>query len=188
MRTLFVFAILLVCSSAGAAEGSKVTITGAGLPKGGEVTLVSAAKPGPAEKGFQAVLQTKEFDKEHDVARAGPFDAYYTPKGGKPVLAVAGWKAAEGANDLKLGSHLGTVFVRGDDFPRAKSVVITATDDPGPSEKGHAAVQAVPDYKEDLVVPAGFYAVWVVPDNGARAVKVADKIRVLAGRQTVVPE
>ena len=80
------------------------------------------------------------------------------------------------------------MFVRGDDLPRTGGIVVTATDDPGPGEKGHAPLQNVPDYKEDLVVPAGFYAVWSISDNGAKARKVADKIRVLAGRQTVVPE
>ena len=100
-------------------------------------------------------------------------------------MAVAGWKPAK---ELKLSSRLGAVCVRGDDFPRASAIVLTLQDDPGPNAKGHAPIQTVADYKEDLVVPDGFYAVWIVPENGAKARKIEDKIRVYAGRQTVVPE
>jgi len=189
MRALLTVALFAVASVGSAAEAIRVTITpGAVLPKGGEIALVPAGKPGPAAKGFNAVLQTKEFGKELEVSGAGPFDVYYTPKGGKPVLAVAGWKVAKRSNELKPGSHLGTVYVRGDDLPRAGGLVVTTTGDPGPGEKGHAAIQTVSDYKEDLVVPAGFYSVWLISANGAKAQRIADRVRVLAGRQTVVPE
>jgi hypothetical protein len=33
-----------------------------------------------------------------------------------------------------------------------------------------------------MAVPPGDYAVWVVPESGARARRVVDKIRVLAGK------
>ena len=189
MRPLLAFALLAFPSLATAAEEIRVTITpSAALPKGGEIALVPTGKPGPAAKGFNAVLQTKEFGKEVAIVGAGPFDVWYTPKGGNPVLAVAGWKVAKGSNELKPGSHLGTVIVRGDDLPRAGGIVVTSTDDPGPGAKGHAPIQQVPDYKEDLVVPDGFYSVWLISANGAKSQRLADKIRVLAGRQTVVPE
>ena len=186
MRTAF----LLVCLSCSipsyATESTKVVFASSpALPKGGEVALVPAGKPGPGGKEFQPTLQSKMFDRELDLAGAGPFDVYFTPKGGRAVLAIAGWKPAK---ELKLSSRLGTVFVRGDDFPRASAIVLTLQDDPGPGEKGHAPIQIVADYKEDLVVPDGFYAVWIIPDNGAKARKIEDKIRVYAGRQTVVPE
>ena len=188
MRPLIAFAFLMIPPSAMAADVKITVSTMAIIPKGGEVALVPTGKSGPADKGFTAVLKTKEFSKELDLLGTGPFDVWFTPKGGKPVLAVTNWKVENGANELKLGSYLGAVFVRGDDLPRTGGIVVTATDDPGPGEKGHAPLQNVPDYKEDLVVPAGFYAVWSISDNGAKARKVADKIRVLAGRQTIVPE
>lgn len=188
MRPLIAFAFLMFPTSAKAAEVKITLSTTAIIPKGGEVALVPTGKSGPADKGFTAVLKTKEFGKELDLLGTGPFDVWFTPKGGKPVLAVTNWKVEKGANELNLGSYLGTVFVRSDDLPRTVGIVVAATDDPGPGEKGHAPLQNVPDYKEDLVVPAGFYAVWVISDNGAKARKVADKIRVFAGRQTVVPE
>ncbi len=188
MRPLLALTILAIASHAEGADFTIAVPPSPALPKGGEVALVAPGQPGPTNKGYQPILKSKEVGQALDLADAGPFDIYYTPKGGLPVLAVAKWKVAKGANELKLGSHLGTVYVRGDELPRTAAVCVTATDDPGPGEKGHVAIQTVGDYKEDLVVPDGFYAVWIVPANGAKARKVADKIRVLAGRQTVVPE
>ena len=188
MRPLLALAFLAFPVFASAADVRVTIVASPALPKGGEVALVPPGKPGPAAKGFNAVLQTKEFGKELEIVGAGPFDVYYTPAGGKPVLAVANWKVAKGANELKPSSYLGTVYVRGDDLPRAGAIIVTATGDPGPGEKGHVAIQSVPDYKEDIVVPDGFYSVWLVSANGAKAQRIVDKIRVLAGRQTIVPE
>ena len=157
MRPLLTLAILTFATSTLSAAEIRMTVTtDPVLPKGGEIALVSAGKPGPTLKGFEAILQTKEFGKELDLAGAGPFDVYFTPKGGLPILVIAGWKVSKGSNALKPGAHLGTVFVRGDDLPRSGGIVVTNTDDPGPGAKGHAPIQSVSDYKEDLVVPAGF--------------------------------
>ena len=186
MRTVSILAFFTCSMPIPAVESFKVTFAPSpALPKGGEVALVPAGKPGPDAKEFRPSLQSKTFDRELDLVINGPFDVYFTPKGGRAVLAVAGWKPAK---ELKLSSHLGTVCVRGDDLPRASALVLTLQDDPGPGEKGHALIQTAADYKEDLVVPDGFYAVWIVPDNGAKARKIEAKIRVYAGRQTVVPE
>ncbi len=186
MRTVTILAFFTCLMPISAAESFKVTFaSGPALPKGGEVALVPAGKPGPDAKEFRPTLQSKMFDGEIDLEGNGPFDVYFTPKAGRAVLAVAGWKPAK---ELKLSSRLGTVCVRGDDLPRASAIVLTLQDDPGPGVKGHAPIQTVADYKEDLVVPDGFYAVWIIPDNGAKARKIEDKIRVYAGRQTVVPE
>jgi len=180
---LVLFALSTFASGAGS---SKVLfVPGLTLPKGGEVIVVPAGKPGPGAKEFRPTLQSKIFDRELDLDGAGPFDVYFTPKGGRAVLAIAGWKPAK---ELKLSSHLGTVYVRGDDLPRASAIVLTLREDPGPGEKGHSPIQTAADYKEDLVVPDGFYAVWIVPANGAKARKIEDKTRVYTGRQTVVPE
>ena len=186
MRTASVLVLYALSTFASGAESSKVRLVPSPtLPKGGEVVLVPAGKPGPGAKEFRPSLQSKIFDREHDLEGAGPFDVYFTPKGGRAVLAIGGWKPAQ---ELKLSSHLGSVYVRGDDLPRASAIVLTLQDDPGPGEKGYAPIQTATEYKEDLVVPDGFYAVWIVPANGAKARKIEDKIRVYAGRQTIVPE
>ena len=188
MRPMIAFAFLLYPALASAAEKT-VTISSAGvIPKGGEAALVPTGKPGPAQKGFNAELQTKEFDKALNLLGEGPFDVWFTPKGGKPVLATTNFKVVGGMNELKLGAYLGSIYVRNDDLPRVSGIVVTATDDPGPGDKGHAPIQTVQDYKNDIVVREGFYAVWIIPDNGAKARKLADKVRVLAGKQSVLPE
>jgi len=88
MRLLLTMAILAFATLAVCAAEIRVTVTSDPvLPKGGEMTLVLASQPGPAAKGFDAVLQTKEFGKELDVAGTGPFDVYFTPRGGLPMLA-----------------------------------------------------------------------------------------------------
>lgn len=185
----FALAVLALVPAFAKAGDVKIRITGSPvLPKLGEVSVVPAGKPGPDQKNFNAVLQTQEFGKEYDLLSGGPFDVYYTPAGGKPVLAVAKWKVKPGTNELKLDSHLGTIFVRGDDLPGASAIVLTAVGDPGPGEKGHAPIQKVAGYKDDAVVTEGFYSVWIVSDNGAKARRVANKVRILAGRQKVVPE
>ena len=59
----------------------------------------------------------------------------------------------------------------GDDLPRADKVVLTDVKDPGPGKKGHVALQVASDYRVDMMVPPGMYAVWVVPANGAGAAR-----------------
>jgi hypothetical protein len=183
--------VALLCATASALAADPVSLgieLGKTLPKGGTVTVVTAGQPGPGQKGHAPTAVVTDFAKPAALPDAGPFDVYFTPKGGKPVLAAAKWKrAGPGKATLALGDYLGVVVVRGDDLPRADAVVITSVTDPGPGEKGHAAVQSAPDYKADMAVPAGTYAVWVVPFNGAKAQRVADNVRVLAGRAVPVP-
>ena len=114
----------------------------------------------------------------------GPFDVYARPKGGGEVLIASGVKGEAGKTvTVKLAERLGTIDVfRRDDSPRVGRIVVTDPFDAGPDEKGHVAVQSAPDFRVEMLVPEGDYAVWVVPENGARAFKAADRVRVLAGR------
>jgi hypothetical protein len=89
---------------------------------------------------------------------------------------------------LKIADVLGAVEVFGENFPRADKVVLTDVKDPGPGEKGHVPVQVATEYRVDMLVPPGTYAVWVVPANGARAQRVEDNVRVQAGRSVRVGE
>lgn len=135
--------------------------------------------------GQKSVVTVTNYTKKAELLSVGPFDVDVIPADGLPVRAVEKWKPAA---ELKLSEYLGSVFVRGDDLPRSSVVLVVPVDDPGPDEKGHKPVQRAKEYKTTMVVPPGFYAVWIKPDNGARAQKIADKIRVLAGRETNVPE
>lgn len=187
-RIAFVVAVFAASSSVALEPPHLTIVLGRALPKGGTVVVVAAGQPGPGKKDHKAVATVTNFAKPVKLPDAGPFDVYFTSKRGQPVAVVSKWSPKPGMQPLALSDHLGTVFVRGDDLPRASAVVVTTTTDPGPGEKGHVAVQKASDYKEDMVVPPGTYAVWVVPFNGAKALRVADNIRVLAGRETKVPE
>lgn len=117
----------------------------------------------------------------------GPFEVWVKPKGGIAVRAADGLKLAAGkTHDLKLDEVFGVVEVFGDNFPRADKVVITDVRDPGPGEKGHVAIQTASDYRTEMLVPTGTYAVWVVPANGAKAQRIEDSVRVRAGRSARV--
>jgi hypothetical protein len=61
-------------------------------------------------------------------------------------------------------------------------LIVTPYDDEGPETKKHVVIQTASDTRAEMAVPPGDYAVWVVPESGARARRVVDKIRVLAGK------
>jgi hypothetical protein len=126
------------------------------------------------------------FKNAISLPNAGPFEVWAKPKNGIAVKVADKLTVKTGTHELKLGDVLGVVEVFGDDFPRADKVVITDTRDPGPGEKGHVAIQVATDYRIDMAVPAGTYAVWVVPANGAKAQRVEDNVRVQAGRSVKV--
>ena len=184
MTRLALPALLVFVSPAVASDPLLAIVAGRVVPNGGTVIVAAAGKPGPGEKGHTAVATLTDFRKNVTLPRGSKFDLYFKPKAGLPVRVAAGWEPSE--KPVTLDDHLGTVFVRGDDLPRADSVVVTSTADPGPGEKGHVALQKAGDYKADMVVPPGTYAVWVVPFNGAKAQRVADNIRVMAGREVKV--
>lgn len=129
----------------------------------------------------------KGFEKAKPLPDGGPFEVWVKPKDGIAVRVLDALAVKAGqTHDLKLGDVLGTVEVFGDDFPRADKVVLTDTRDPGPGEKGHVALQVAKDYRVEMAVPPGAYAVWVVPANGAKPQRVEDNVRVQAGRSVRV--
>jgi hypothetical protein len=137
----------------------------------------------------ESVAEVTKFDKPVALPGEGPFEVMVKPKGGVAVRAVEKLTVKAGeTQELKIGDAFGTIEVVGDDLPRADKVVVTDVKDAGPGEKGHVAVQVATDYRVDMLVPPGVYAVWVVPANGARAQRVADNVRVQAGRSVRVGE
>lgn len=131
----------------------------------------------------QLVAEQSRFDAPISLPHEGPFRVLVRPKGGLPVVAHDRLTVRPGQTyELKLAEVLGAVEVLGDELPMAEKIVVTDVRDPGPGEKGHVPVQMAAGYRTELVVPPGTYAVWVVPVNGARAQRVADNVRVQAGR------
>lgn len=135
----------------------------------------------------EAVAELTKFDKSATLPNEGPFEVMVKPKGGITVRAVEKLIVKSGeTHELKTADVLGAIEVFGDNFPRADKLVITDVKDPGPGEKGHVAVQTATDYRIDMLVPPGTYAVWVLPANGAKAQRVADNVRVQTGRSVRV--
>jgi hypothetical protein len=127
------------------------------------------------------------FDKPLELTVEGPYEIVAKPKGGVPIKIAEKLTIKKGETyELKLGDLIGSVEVFGDNLPRAEKVVLTDERDPGPGEKGHVAVQTATDYRVDMAAPPGFYAVWVVPANGAKAQRVVDRVRLMAGRSVRV--
>ena len=151
------------------------------LPPTKAVIVTRAGEPGPGQPKHETVASVAALKDEAKLSGDGPFDVWFVPRDGKPVRAVAGLRPKEGANEVKLNDHLGVISVRGEGQPRG-ALLVTAADDPGPEGKGHAVVQTAGETRAELVVPPGDYAVWVVPASGARARRIVEKVRVLAGR------
>lgn len=158
------------------------------VQKGSVIDFVTAGKPGPGTKGYVPEVAVGNFALGVRLPAGEPYDVWLTPKGGKPIRIAEKWQADPNRAEFDLSSKVGAVFVRGDDFPRADKIVLTPLKDPGPGYKGHIAVQVANDYKEDMLVPVGFYEVWLIPANGSPATKLSDNVRVQNGRTVEIPE
>ena len=181
MATRYAFAAVLglVVTAACAADDErhlKVILTRGLAPV--ESVTVYQTKDGKRE----SIAELSKFDKPLTLPNDGPFEVFVKPKGGIAVRAVEKLTVKAGeTHEMKIGDVLGAVEVFGDNFPRADKVVLTDVKDPGPGEKGHVAVQVATEYRVDMMVPPGTYAVWVLPVNGAKAQRVVENVRVKAG-------
>jgi hypothetical protein len=184
IRILFASLVWLVGAGTAPADDTRTlkVHTQRGQPAVERVT-VYRTKDGKRE----SVGELTKLDQPLALPADGPFAVWVKPKDGIAVKALDKLTVKAGqTHDLKLGDVLGAVEVFGDNFPRADKVVITDPSDPGPGEKGHVAVQVASDYRVEMLVPVGTYAVWVVPANGAKAQRVEDNVRVPAGRSVRV--
>lgn len=152
------------------------------LPEMKEIAFTKAGEAAPGDKGYAPLYSVFKIDgRGPKVANEGPYDIWFVPKNGKAVRAVAGFKAKEGTTEVKLNDHIGVISFRGTDQPRGR-LLVTPYDDEGPETKKHTVIQAAGDTRAEMAVLPGEYAIWVVPDSGARARRVVDKIRVQAGK------
>jgi hypothetical protein len=179
--------VLVLLPCAGAQDKYAIHFTTSSLvPEGATISLTRAGSPAPGAKGHEPLLRGLAPDGQADLPGPGPFDLYLVPKTGRPVRFLEKWSPTDRQTTLKLAEKIGAVHVRGDDLPRASKVILTAERDPGPGERGHVAVQEADGYRVNLLAPPGFYAVWITPANGARPQRIADRVRVHAGKVTVV--
>lgn len=178
---------LLILNGFGLAAEGGLCFTAADnlLPPMKSIAVVKAGEPGPGAAKHKAVAETAKYKEAVKLPGEGPYDVWWQPKSGKAVRVLSGMKVKDGeTKDIKIDDHLGVVVFRGDDQPRASLITVAPQDDPGPDEKGHAPVQTATDIRVEMVVPAGFYSLWVTPQNGARPRKVNDRFRVTAGKVT----
>jgi hypothetical protein len=185
-------ALFGVASALPAADDDRTltVTTSRALPKMEAVAVYRAGEVKPGKEPPKPIATATTFGTPLALPGDGPYDVYVRPKGQIEVLAAGNLTVKPGKrHELKLLDRLGTIqLFQNDDSPRLGKIVVTAQDDPGPDEKGHVAVQVGTEYREELVVPEGFYAIWVVPGNGARGQRIVERIRVLAGRNVRVGE
>jgi hypothetical protein len=177
--------VVLFAGAAGAADTDRwlKVSTQRGVPAVESVSVYRTTD-GKREEIGKALTN---FEKVKPLPDDGPFEVWAKPKDGiaVKVLDKLAVKAGQ-THELNLGDVLGSVEVVGDNFPRADKIVLTDTRDPGPGEKGHVAIQVAKDYRTEMAVPPGTYAVWVVPANGAKPQRVEENVRVQAGRSVRV--
>jgi hypothetical protein len=183
MRAACVLTVLFAAAASADDARALKASTQRGLPAVESVT-VYRTRDGTREAVGEPLTN---FGEGKPLPDDGPFEVWVKPKGGIAVKVLPALTVKAGrTHELKLGDVLGTVEVFGDNLPRADRIVLTDVRDPGPGEKGHAAVQVAKDYRTEMAVPPGTYAVWVVPANGAKAQRVEDGVRVQAGRNVRV--
>lgn len=157
------------------------------LPAFESISVYSSASVKPGKEKPKP-LAVHKFDKNLASIKAPvggeAVHVFAKPKDGIEVLVAEKITVKAGqTHELKLGDLLGVVEVfQKDGFPKVDRIVLTAPDDSGPDEKGHVAVQTGSDYRVEMPAPEGFYAVWLVPANGARAIRIEDRTRVLPGK------
>ncbi|MSR53074.1 MAG: hypothetical protein EXS09_07255 [Gemmataceae bacterium] len=155
------------------------------LPPAKAIVFTKAGDPGPGAAKHSAIVSVASLKDEAKLPGDGPYDLWFVPKDGKPIRAIAAWKPKDGANEIKLNDRLGVISFRGEGQPRG-TLLVTPEGDDGPETKKHLVIQTAGDTRAELAVLPGDYAVWVVPANGARARRVADKVRVLVGKTATV--
>jgi hypothetical protein len=164
-------------------RGLRFTATKDFLPKLQEIAVVKANDPGPNAPKYKAIATTAKYEEIVKLDEEGPYDIWWSSKEGSAVRVLANVKLTEKkVKSIQIDHYLGVVTIRGDELPRAGLVTITSQDDSGPDEKSHIPIQSAKEYRVEMVVPEGFYALWITPENGGRAKKVNDRFRVIAGK------
>jgi hypothetical protein len=183
-RFLLIASIGLIGTSLSARDGGRQiqVVPSKAIPAIESITVYQT-KNGKRE----TIAELAKFGKSFELPGDGPFEVFAKPKGGVAIKIAEKVSVKSGQTyELKLDDLIGSVEVFGDNFPRADKIVLTDERDPGPGEKGHVEVQAASDYRVDMAVPPGFYAVWVIPANGAKAQRVVDRVRAMAGKSVRV--
>jgi hypothetical protein len=95
---------------------------------------------------------------------------------------LAGESFKEGLREIALLEIVGGVRVRGESRARPQLLALTAPNGPGPDDEGYAPLATGKQFKTEMIVPVGFYALWFRGGNSARAEKLESRLKVLAGK------
>jgi hypothetical protein len=155
----------------------------AGFPAPKKLVLVKAGVPGPGQAKHEAILEITTFGKTATLPDAGPFDLWWIPQhGGMATKIMAGESFKVGLREIALLEIVGGVRVRGDNRARPQVIALTEPNAPGPDDVGYAPLATCKEFKSEMILPAGFYALWFRGGNSARAEKLESRLKVLSGK------
>ena len=155
----------------------------AGFPAPKKLVLVKGGVPGPGQAKHQAILEITTLGKAVKLPDAGPFDVWWIPQhDGMATKILAGESFKEGLREIALLEIVGGVRVRGDNRARPQIIALTEPNAPGPDDAGYAPLATCKEFRSEMIVPTGFYALWFRGGNSARAEKLESKLKVLAGK------
>jgi hypothetical protein len=155
----------------------------AGFPAPKKLVLVKAGAPGPGQAKHQAIVEITTLGKPVKLPEAGPFDVWWVSQhDGMATKILANESFKEGIREIALLEIVGGVRVRGDNRARPQIIALAEPNAPGPDDEGYAPLATCKEFKTEMIVPAGFYALWFRGGNSARAEKLDNKLKVLAGK------
>ncbi|HLW66935.1 MAG TPA: hypothetical protein VKS79_16590 [Gemmataceae bacterium] len=185
MAFAFALSAFLLAADPKAAPEVKFTLPeDAGFPAPKKLVLVKAGTPGPGQAKHQAVLEIPTLGKPVKLLPdAGPFDVWWVPKhDGMATKILAKESFKTGIREIGLLEIVGGVRVRGDNRARPQLLALAEPNAPGPDDEGYMPLATCKKFKQEMIVPAGFYALWFRGGNSARAEKLESRLKVLAGK------
>jgi Mg-chelatase subunit ChlD len=113
------------------------------------------------------------------------FDLWWVPQQGRAVRISKDLAVDETTLIIKPEEHLGLVRVTGKGLPAASVILLTPVGTANFATRA-AATQTSAGYGKDMVVPPGDYDLWIEPSDGGKSERVAERLKVEAGKATVV--
>jgi hypothetical protein len=113
------------------------------------------------------------------------FDVWWVPEKGRAVRMKKDLVLEEASAIIKPEAELGLVRVSGKSLPAASVVLLTPVGTASFATRAQA-IQSASGFGKDMVVPPGDYDLWIEPADGGRSERVAEGLKVEAGKATVV--
>jgi hypothetical protein len=156
----------------------------AGFPAPKKLVVVKAGTSGPGQPKYKSVAEATEMGKSIKLPDAGPYDIWWVPKHdgmATRILTSESFKD-KSLREINLLEYIGGVRIRGDNRARAQLIALTEPNAQGPDDEGYAPLATCTEFKTEMIVPTGFYALWFRGGNAAKATKVDNRLKVLAGK------